>query len=174
MSKRTNFDKIPKDFYPTFDKSALVPAFVNDISEKTYAEPCCGEGDLVNLLSRIAVCKWQSDLENRGYGVVKDAMEVSISDIADVDMIITNPPYTKSIVLPMIDHFTALKPTWLLLPADWMHNIYFKPYLGKCSKIISIGRMSWMRNTKMKSTENYCWYFWEDMENKNTTFIGRT
>ena len=68
MGKRSNFDKIHRDFYPTFDTNAVPPSFISEIRGKRYAEPCCGQGDLVELLCDAAICKWESDIEDRGCG----------------------------------------------------------------------------------------------------------
>lgn len=177
MSKRSDFEKVPRDFYPTSDPKALPEAFIKEVRGKTYAEPCCGAGDLVDLLVDVATCKWESDIEYRGAGVVMDAHDVTkgMLDRRGVDLIITNPPYTKGTLLPMIDHFISLKPTWLLLPADFMHNLYFGPYMKKCSKVISIGRLKWVKGSKYASTDNFCWYYWEEGGDKSvpTVFTGR-
>ena len=174
MSKRSNFEKIPKDFYATTDPKAVPPKFIDYIRGKTYAEPCCGEGDLVDLLADIAVCRWESDIENRGAGKIWDAMCLTEHELEKCELIITNPPYTKDVLLPMIDHFISLRPTWLLLPSDLAHNIYFKPYMGCCSRIISVGRLRWFKDSKHTSTENFCWYHWASPEPTQTVLHGRS
>ena len=104
-----------------------------------------------------------------------DAMCLSKHELARCDLIIGNPPYTKSVLLPMIDHFISLKPTWLLLPADLMHNVYFAPYMENCSKVVSVGRLKWFKDSKHTSTDNFCWYFWRQggSDEVDTRFIGR-
>lgn len=178
MGKRSSMEKVPKDYYPTSDPKALPPAFIKEVRGKPYAEPCCGEGHLVDLLADVATCKWESDLEWRGAGREKDAMGVTKENLSGCDLILTNPPYTRSVLLPMIDHFISLKPTWLLLPSDFMHNLYFGPYMAKCSKVISIGRLCWFPKDgkRVASTDNYSWYYWKQLANEDTetVFIGRT
>jgi len=175
MSKRSSFDKIPRDYYPTTDPNALPPKFIEFIRGKTYAEPCCGEGDLVELLMDVAVCRWESDVEYRGCGKIWDAMYLSKHELQKCDLIVTNPPFSRDVLLPMIDHFTTLKPTWLLLPAGYMNNKYFGPYMRKCSKVVSIGRIKWFKDSRHTSTDDFCWYFWQQgaKEDAQTIFIGR-
>lgn len=178
MSKRSSFDKIPRDYYPTTDPKAVPQAFIDEVRGKTYAEPCCGAGDLVDLLMEVAVCRWESDIESRGAGKLWDAMCLSKQELARCDLIISNPPYTKGVLLPMIDHFISLKPTWLLLPADMMHNLYFGDYIKRCSKVISVGRICWFprEGKRVASTDNYAWYYWKYKATDDTTteFVGRT
>jgi len=176
MSKRSDYNKIPRDYYPTTDPNALPPAFINLIRGKTYAEPCCGSGDLVDLLADIAVCRWESDVEYRGCGKIWDAMYLSTHEVGQCDMILTNPPFSRDVLLSMIDHFISLKPTWLLLPSDYMHNKYFSPYMSKCSKVVSVGRLKWFKDSKHSSTDNFCWYYWQQSatEDTETVFIGRS
>lgn len=176
MGKRSNFEKIPRDFYGTTDPKAIPEKFMRLVRGKTFAEPCCGAGDLTELLVDIATCKWESDIEDRGAGKVRDAMSLTKEDLRQCDVIITNPPFTKSVLLPMIDHFMSIKPTWLLLPADMMHNVYFKEYVDKCTRIVSVGRLKWFKDSAHSSTDNYAWYFWPMHGGRNyqTVFYGRS
>lgn len=177
MSKRSNFPKVEKDFYPTIDPNAIPQRLVDEIRGKTYAEPCYGDGDLEDLLMDVAVCRWRSDIRQTvGSSKLWDAMTLSEHELERCDLIITNPPFTKSVLLPMIDKFMALRPTWLLLPADMMHNKYFAPYMDKCTKVISVGRLKWIKDSPHTSTDNFCWYYWEKCGNmeSSTEFYGRT
>lgn len=146
MSKRSSFDKIPKDFYATIDPNAIPQTFREFIEHDSYAEPCYGGGDLEKLLEGVAVCLWKSDIREVK-AVQKDGLHLTEEDVSSCDYIITNPPYTKDVLLPLIDHWRNLKPTWLLLPADFMHNKYFKPYMDCCSLVLSVGRLYWFENT---------------------------
>lgn len=145
MSKRSNFEKISRDFYPTIDPNAFPLNFLEEfLSYDSYAEPCAGSLDLAQHLQYPT---WTSDLEPGDPSVKqKDALTLTEEDLKDCDAIITNPPFTKKVLLPLLDHFITLKPTWLLLPADYMHNQYFAGYMNKCSKVISIGRLYWFVN----------------------------
>ena len=77
MGKRSDFEKVPKDFYPTTDTRAVEP-LVPFIRGKTYAEPCYGDGDLEDLLMDVATCKWRSDVrETVGSSKVMDALSLT-------------------------------------------------------------------------------------------------
>ena len=176
ISKRSNFAKIERDWYPTTDPKAIPPKLVEFIRGKSYAEPCYGEGDLEDLLMDVATCRWRSDIrETVGCSKVVDAMCLSKEDIARCDYIITNPPFSRDVLLPLIDHFVSLKPTWLLLPADYMHNVYFGEYMAKCRRVISVGRLKWFKDSKHTSTDNFAWYFWVKgaTTDTRTEFYGR-
>jgi hypothetical protein len=59
----------------------------------------------------------------------------------------------------LIEHFLRTAPmTWLLLPADWMHNRHAGPFLPSCTDVVSVGRVRWIEGTKMSSMENFAWY----------------
>ena len=176
MSKRSNFDKVPKEFYPTTDPKAVPTKLAEFIRGKTYAEPCYGNGDLEDLLMDVATCEWRSDIrETVGSSKVMDALCLSKEDIARCQLIVTNPPFSKDVLLPLLDHFISLKPTWLLLPAGYMNNIYFGPYMKRCSRVVSIGRLKWIKDSKHTSTDDFCWYFWPkgSTEDMRTIFYGR-
>lgn len=48
MGKRSDFEKIDKDFYRTFDRRAVEP-LIPLIKGCKYVEPCYGLGDLARL-----------------------------------------------------------------------------------------------------------------------------
>ena len=173
MSKRSNFEKIPKDFYATTDPNAVAP-LVPFIRGLTYAEPFYGDGDLEDLLMDVATCKWRSDLrETVGSSKVMPATDLREEDLEHVDCIISNPPFTRGTLLPCIDHLISLKPTWLLLPADYTHNRYFGSYMSICNKIVSVGRVKWFKDSKSCSTDNFAWYYWHNNKPSETIFYGR-
>jgi len=185
MSKRSSMEKMPRDLYETTDPKALPTKFLEFIRGKTYAEPNCGSGQLINLIGDTARCMWASDIEPLAQSTSTegllgeftrwDAMCLSKHELSRCDLIIGNPPYTKSVLLPMIDHFISLKPTWLLLPASHMNNVYFAPYMERCSRIVSIGRLRWFKGSPHTSTDDFCWYFWQKgaTEDTQTIFYGR-
>jgi len=126
MGKRSSYEKKPRDKYYTIDPAAF-ESFPCTLLR--YAEPCCGDGSLIrglNSLGRFLYCDWASDIDSVNPSDNIDALDLGEHAIGkyNCDAIVTNPPYTKSILLPLIDHFIRLNDTWLLLPADIMHNKY--------------------------------------------------
>ena len=176
MGKREEVKKpkVARDFYATVDSDAVTP-LVDYIRGKTYAEPFYGEGDLEDLLMDVATCKWRSDIrETVVPSKVMPATDLTPYDLRDVDCIISNPPFTRDVLLPCIDHLVKLKPTWLLLPADMMHNKYTIPYMEKCELVLSVGRLCWfpVNGKKVKGVDNYCWFKFVDYK-CDTVFKGR-
>jgi hypothetical protein len=162
-----------KDFYGTLDPDAIPAKLIPFLLGKTYAEPCYGDGDLENLLMDVATCKWRSDIrETVGCSKVLDALDITKEDLRGIDMIVTNPPYNWKLLKPLLDHLTTLKPTWLLLPADMMHNVRMGPYMGRCAWVVSTGRLYWMEN-KIKGVDNYAWYRFHPRWDYDTRFVGR-
>ena len=173
MGKYSNFDRVEKDFYPTIDPDAIPQSLIEWIYGTNYAEPCYGNGDLEDALMEIAHCKWRSDIRRTvESSKVMDAVEIGPKDVKDCDLIITNPPYKRDVLLPLLDHFLTLKPTWLLLPADMMHNKYMSKYLDHCLLIISVGRLYWQEN-KVKGKGNFCWFQFDSYWTHGPRFIGR-
>ena len=163
-----------KDFYATIDPDAIVPKLVDHLRGKTYAEPCYGDGDLEDQLMEVAVCKWRSDVrETVGSSKVMDALEIERQDLQNIDYIVTNPPYDWKLLKPLLDHLPTLKPTWLLLPADMMHNKRMGPYMKRCAWVLSVGRLYWMDN-EIKGVDNYAWYRFHQFDyGYDTRFVGR-
>ena len=185
MGKRSHFIRKPRDFYPTPYK-AVLPLLPHLAPRTRFAEPCVGDGALVRHLEHHGhTCSWGSDIEDRSAPAVVSGVEVirkfPVADaltltttLRQADCIITNPPFSKEILFPLIEHLSSQNSTWLLLPADFMHNVGSAPFLVYCQHIISIGRVSWEENG-VSGKDNHCWYhFDQNYEGPPATeFFGR-
>src|SRR5690606_33482493 len=107
------------------------------------AEPCVGAGDLADALEQYGHdVPWRTDIT---HGV--DALE--IEDFGPIDMVVTNPPWSRPLLHALITHLSDLAPTWLLFDADWAHTRQSAPYMSRCVKIVSVGRLIWIPGTTM-------------------------
>lgn len=125
-----------------------------------FADTCYGEGDLEDRLADIATCVWRSDIrETVGSSKVMDALSVTRDMLGDATSIIQNPPYTRTTLYPLMDHWLSLGlPVWLLLPADMMHNVSFGKYMKHCKEVVSVGRLFWFRNSWKQK-----WLPWDEL-----------
>ena len=151
MGKRSSFERIPRDFYPTPLK-AVPPLIPHLRGVRTFAEPCCGDGALVCHLESFGLrCVYQGDIANG-----RDAL--ATADYGGADVIVTNPPYQRPLMHALIAYFARILPTWLLLESDWAHTKQASPFMSCCSDIVSVGRLRWIAGTTMSSKENFAWY----------------
>lgn len=172
MGKRSDFERVPRDFYPT-PKEAVVPLLPFLPFQYKYVEPCAGDGRLIKHLKGECVAAY--DIKPRDKGVdYADALDLTEEWMFDADYIITNPPWDRSILHPLIEHFRSLKPTWLLFDADWMHTKQASEYLKHCDMIVSVGRVKWIPDSKHTGKDNCCWYRFKSNDHACITeFIGR-
>ena len=171
MGKRSDFERIPRDYYPT-PYNAVEPLLPHLPERFDFAEPCAGDMRLIEHLQKNGGnCRYAFDIEPMHKKVTKqDALEHGYSHC---DYIITNPPWNRKILHPMIEHFADQKPTWLLFDSDWMHTKQSVQYLPLLKKIISIGRIQWIPDTKSTGKENCCWYLFDKSDSQVIRFIGR-
>jgi hypothetical protein len=151
LGKRSNFERIPRDFYPT--PAAAVPPLIPHLRGiRTFAEPCCGDGALVRHLESHGLrCVYSGDIADG-----QDAL--AIDTYGDADAIITNPPYERKVMHALIGHFARIAPAWLLLETDWASTKQAAPFMPSCSDIVSIGRLRWIEGTTMSGKQNFAWY----------------
>lgn len=169
MGKRSNFDKIPKDAYMTTDTRAVKPLLEYfgkpTLPFYTYYEPCAGNGDLIDLLFSVGFkCVGKSDIE-------QDARTTQY-DTEGVKYFITNPPWTRKILHPIIDNLRNQLPTWLLFDAAWMFTAQSAPYMKYCKVVIPVGRLRWIPGTTMDGKDDCAWYLF-DKEESQCVFIPR-
>jgi len=176
MGKRSDFDRIPRDFYPT-PVEAVAPLLPHIPDFTQFAEPCAGDGALIDHLLHARQdlqCIAAADIEPREQGITE--MPFEEFDVSSVDcMIITNPPWDRKILHPMIEHFSAQNPTWLLFDADWMHTKQSAPFMPWLRKIVSVGRVKWIPDSKMTGKDNCAWHLFDQtgVYDGPTQFYGR-
>ncbi len=175
MGKRSSFARVSRDFYPTPPEAvgSLLPHLGFGDS---FIEPCAGDMSLVNALEAAGMsCRFEGDIEPRHPDVCRaDALSDDLGVRADgVDYIITNPPWRREVLHPMIRHFAALRPSWLLFDADWMHTVQSAEFMPICRKIVSVGRVKWFPESKMTGKDNCCWYLFDARTTGAAQFVGR-
>jgi len=161
IGKRSSFKRVEKDLYRTIDWRAVasLSPFLNPGTK--YAEPCWGYGDLESWLSfKGHECVYRSDIQPHYNDILqKDALELNSDDLSTAECIITNPPWTRNILHPMIERLSRLKPTWLLFDSDWAFTKQAQHYLDSyCTDIVAIGRLVWIPDTNISGKDNCSWY----------------
>lgn len=172
MGKRSNFERNPRDFYPT-PWEAVEPLLIHLEYQTLFIEPCAGDGALLRHLIDVGhVCESAYDIEpQRDYILRADALVRN--PVGNFECFITNPPWDRKILHTLITHLSDQAPTWLLFDADWVHTKQAIPYLPRLDKIVSVGRVKWIPDSKMTGKDNCAWYLFDKNNNKQTEFFGR-
>lgn len=176
IGKRSDYELRPRDKYFT-PKAAVEPLKGFLAKGVSFCEPCAGDGRLVTHLEEIfdAVCFLGTDIEPDAEWILEaDANDLTEEALQYCELIITNPPFTWKILQPLLDKWISLRPTLLLLPADFMHNKRVAPYMKHCVWVKSVGRVRWIEESKMTGVDNYAWYMFDKDVSDNTQFYGRT
>ncbi len=172
MGKRSDFERKPRDFYPT-PYEAVIPLLPFLKPTDRFIEPCAGDGRLVRHLEKHGLtCVYACDIEPQAEGIEQRDVLFFDKPLPPCDVIITNPPWSRDVLHPMIERFSAHAPTFLLFDAGWMHTGQATPYRHLCKKIISIGRVSWEGNG-VSGMDDSCWYLF-DQRAGVTEFIFRS
>lgn len=165
MGKNSNFERKERDYYPTPLKPVLplFPHIVVPYAGRGYKakfiEPCAGDGRLIrHLESQGHQCVYACDIEPQAEGIEKKDVLFFDAKLPECDLIITNPPWKRELLHPMIDIFRNHAPTWLLLDSDWKDTIQAAPFMRHCAKVVSVGRVSWEENG-VDGKDNCSWYF---------------
>ena len=140
----------------------------------TFVEPCAGDGRLADMLEMAGhSCSYASDIEpNRRDIRMLDALELNEIHCLFADMIITNPPWSRGVLHPLILHFSQLRPTWLLFDADWAYTKQAKAYLPYCVEIVAVGRLKWIEGSPHTGKDNCAWYLFDKGELEYAKFYG--
>lgn len=175
MGKRSDFERVERDYYRTFDPKAgeAIRSYLPQNGDYTYAEPFCGRGDLIKQLE--GKCNFASDIEpddennvTNSHFQTKSFLDVTEDDLKDCSMVITNPPWDRKLLHQTIEHFANMKPTWLLFDSNWMFTKQSVPYIEKyCVEIVTIGRMRWFENTKVTGKDDCCWFLFDKNKKGN-------
>lgn len=174
MGKRSDFVRFERDFYPT-PRSAVLPLLPHLAPRTRFVEPCAGNGALVDHLTSAGhVCVDAFDIEpQRGDIALGDAIDWVARRYLPVDLVITNPPWNRAVLHPLIASLSAQRPTWLLFDADWIHTKQAAPYLPLLRKVVSVGRVKWIEGSKFTGKDNCAWHLFDARGNSQTLLFGR-
>jgi hypothetical protein len=174
MGKRSTgqFDRTPRDYYKT-PRSAVEPLLPFLPSEVWYDEPCAGDGTLVDHLWQLdgGFCSRLSDIEPQA----KDIDKIDAFDLTDCkgDMFISNPPWSRDILHPLITHLSDIAQTWLLFDSDWLFTKQSHEYMKRCHKIVPVGRVKWIEGSKHTGKDNAMWALFDVNYFGPAEFYGR-
>lgn len=177
MGKRSNFERLPRDFYKT-PLAAVMPLAPFLPSIFSYIEPCAGDGRLLQHIEELcphSYCEMAMDIEPDPvlfapdiHIVQGDALKIVPTDFDNhIDFVITNPPWSRDkrsghLLHRMIETFVEIAPTWLLFDADWKHTVQARPLITNyLAAVVSIGRVKWIEGSTMTGKDNCCWYLFD-------------
>ena len=171
MGKRSDFERVPRDFYPT-PRAAVEPLASHLPVGACFDEPCAGDGRLVGHLQALGFkCLRATDIEPRASWIGElDALSIGPSTAS---LYITNPPWDRKVLHPLIERLAQQKPTWLLFDADWMHTKQSAPFMPWLRKVVSVGRVKWIEDSPFTGKDNCCWYLFDAQTEAPAQFIGR-
>ena len=172
MGKRSNFERVERDFYPT-PPEAVTPLLPHVEYVTMFSEPCAGDGSLIRALEIHGLsCIEAIDIEPRTEIATRaDALDWWPDNSSD--FIITNPPWERKVLHEMIIHFSSYRPTWLLFDADWIHTRQAIPYLPRLRKVVSVGRVKWIKDSPHTGKDNCAWHLFTTPSDEPTQFYGR-
>lgn len=172
MGKRSSFERRERDCYDT-PHAAVLPLLPHLSPRTRFCEPCAGSGLLMDHLTAAGhVCARARDIEPRREDIErKDALTTLTGNI---DCFITNPPWDRKILHPLIVFLSDQHPTWLLFDADWSHTRQAAPYLPRLRKIVSVGRVKWIPDSPFTGKDNCAWHLFDKPSDKPAEFYGRT
>jgi hypothetical protein len=174
MGKRSDFERNERDFYET-PLEGVKPLLVHLEPNTKFVEPCGGKGKLIDhLVSFGHECVGAYDVHPlRDDILVGDA--TTVQHVGENFVFITNPPWDRKLLHPMIENLSDQAPTWLLFDADWLHTKQSIPFLPRLRKVVSIGRLKWIPDSKMTGKDNCAWYLFEKPSSEHLPiFYGRT
>jgi hypothetical protein len=171
MGKRSSFERIPRDFYPT-PAEAVAPLLAHLDPQTEFCEPCAGDGALIRHLEAAGhVCVEASDIDPRAPAIEPRSF-LEIED-TQAECFITNPPWERFLLHAAIEQLSSIRPAWLLFDADWMHTRQAAPFMPLLRKVVSVGRVKWIADSPFTGKDNCCWYLFDATSEAPAQFIGR-
>lgn len=165
MGKRSEFERLPNDYYPTPEAAIrhLKPFLPKRF---TFCEPCAGDGRLTRFLQKIGgELTAQYDIEPQAPHVDQaDARHMLSRHTYGAEYIITNPPWSRDLLHPLIMRFSRIAPTWLLFDAGWAFSDQAAMFMdwrrGNCRvrSIVAVGRLQWIEDSEDTGKDDAAWY----------------
>ena len=180
MGKYSEFERKGRDFYATYSRKPIeILAEYLPKNDFTFIEPMAGAGHLTDSIVSIvpqASCIAETDILPMDRRVAQhDLRDLVSADghmeiLKQADFFITNPPWKRTILHETIMTLSAIRPTWLLIDSNWVNTQQAKPYLEHCRKIVALGRIKWIPDSKGPGKEDSSFYLFDQMSDGQTQF----
>lgn len=140
----------------------------------TYVEPCAGDAAMINHLGVLTrgFCVGAYDIEPQT-SQIQRANVLEHEFLEHPDFFITNPPWNRKLLHPLIERLSDIAPTWLLFDADWPHTKQSAIFMPRLRKIVSVGRVKWEPDSKSVGKDNAAWYLFDKPSTVPPQFFGR-
>jgi len=156
-------------FYPTIDPRAIPPLLQHVPPGTVFAEPCAGAGDLIHLLEQAGlVCAWGLELEPQGSCLrnrwpigVGNALSLTKASLGPATVLISNLPWERSWLHPLIRHLAAIAPLWSLHDASWAYTQQAAAFRPLLTDVVAVGRLKWFEGSKYDPPDDCAWYRFE-------------
>ena len=154
MGKRSQFPRVPQDAYPT-PAEAVAPLLPRLAPRTRFIEPCAGDGHLVGHH------KCAGHVLVSAYDLPDDARVKRYDGVKPGIIFITNPPWRRDVLHPIIVNLSDQAPTWLLIDAGWVHTRQSEPYLPRLRTIVSVGRVKWIKDSPFTGKDDCAWHLFD-------------
>lgn len=174
MGKRSTFQRIERDYYRTWDRRAIPPLLAHLAPGTRFIEPCAGDGALLDQFTAAGhSCVHAYDIEpKRGDILAADALCFK-PERKTFDCFISNSPWRRDILHPLIEFLSDQAPTWLLFDSDWKYTRQAIPFKARLRRIVAIGRLKWIEDSPYDAKDNCAWYLFDKPGNAAAEFYGR-
>lgn len=176
MSKRsastgTVYKRHAHDYYIT-PPDAILPLLPHLADVPYFIEPCCGNGALVSHLAGWGLqCLLASDLVPKTPdALILDAITHDFS-MGSVPFI-TNPPWSRKWLHPLIENLSNQAPTWLLFDSDWAYTQQAKRFRDRLVFVQAAGRVKWIAESGGTGFDNAAWYLFDRPDPNRVTRFG--
>jgi hypothetical protein len=150
MGKRSTFPRFPQDAYDT-PFEAAAPLLPHLTPGTRFVEPCVGRGHLLGHLKRA------EHVLVGAYDLPDDARAKRYTEAQPGVVFITNPPWSRDVLHPIIVNLSDQLPAWLLIDFDWLATQQSAPFLPRLCVIVVIGRVRWIPDSPYDGKDNATW-----------------
>lgn len=144
-----------------------------------FIEPCAGDGRLIKHLESFEGFECVQAFDS-----APDAPHIPVGDMLHMplssraDMIITNPPWRRKLLHPLMDRIIDEKwDAWLLIDHNWLATQQTAPYREHVRLIFPIGRHLWFdepppgMDTHKTPMDDAMWIFVSGLNTGPSTYL---
>lgn len=143
MQYRSGHEARELDVWPTLPQT-IRPLLPYLPSGTRFVEPAAGDYRLAAFLEGNGhECVFASDIEPRHDEVCKRDAATHDFRNYQADMIITNLPYRRDMLQPILKNLIGQLPIWMVIYSGWLDTEWAKPFMEYASHELPIGRAPW-------------------------------